>query len=225
MSAALRLMVVDDERLICEALAGLLNAQPDFTVVGLAADGSRVPELADRVEPDLVLMDVRMPDVDGVEAAGRLLARRPCTKVVMLTTFDVDRYVYAALRAGASGFLLKDVSAATLVSAVRTVAAGDAVLSPSATTRLIAAVARAVPEPLAGPPAVAALTGRERQVLAMVGRGLNNAEIGRELGIGYETVKSHVRAMMLKLNLRDRVQAVIVAYESGLLRPPPPPRG
>lgn len=216
MDKPLRLLVVDDQTLVREALAGLLDAEPEFTVVGQAADGSEVPALARDSDPDIVVMDVRMPDVDGVEATARLTRERPQAKVILLTTFDVDAYVYAGLRAGASGFLLKDSHAATLIAAVHTVASGNAVLSPWATSRLVSTFAPLLPEPLATPPRLKALTARERDVLSLTGRGLSNNEIAAELGIGYETVKSHLRSVMTKLRLRDRV---IVAYETGLLRP------
>lgn len=215
----LRLMVVDDQTLIREALAGLLDAEADMTVVAQAADGSTVVETAERTLPDLVVMDIRMRDVDGVEATIRLRERMPRTKVILLTTFDVDAYVYEGLRAGAAGFLLKDNSAAMLVDAVRTVAAGNAVLDPWATTRLVSAFAREPKPTRVDAPALARLTSRERDVLILVARGLSNAEIAAALEVGYETVKSHVGAMMSKLGLRDRVQAVILAYESGLLTP------
>jgi DNA-binding NarL/FixJ family response regulator len=215
----LRLMVVDDQTLIREALAGLLDAEPDMTVVAQASDGNTVVATAERTLPDLVVMDIRMRDVDGVEATIRLRERMPGTKVILLTTFDVDAYVYEGLRAGAGGFLLKDSSAAMLVDAVRTVAAGSAVLDPWATTRLVSAFARSPGPMRVDAPALARLTARERDVLILVAQGLSNNEIAAALEVGYETVKSHVGAMMSKLGLRDRVQAVIFAYESGLLTP------
>ena len=200
----------------------ILETEDDVVVVGQAADGLEAVALARRHRPDVVLMDVRMPNLDGIEATGRLVgpdATPPvATRVVMLTTFDMDEYVYAALRNGASGFLLKDTPPEDLVRAIRVVAAGDALLAPSVTRRLIEDVARTHARP-APPPALATLTDREREVLVLVARGLSNAEIAATLVLGETTVKTHVGRMLTKLGLRDRVQAVVLAYESGLVTP------
>jgi DNA-binding NarL/FixJ family response regulator len=188
-------------------------------VVAEAADGGEAVELALRLRPDIVLMDIRMPGLDGLAACRRLLAQaEPRTRVVMLTTFDLDEYVYEAMRAGASGFLLKDAPADQLVTGIRVVAQGESLLAPSITRRLIEQFARR-PPPSARPDAVAELTARELEVLRLVARGLSNAEIAQELIIGDATVKTHVARVLQKLGLRDRVQAVVVAYESGLVQP------
>jgi DNA-binding NarL/FixJ family response regulator len=190
-------------------------------VAGLAADGAQAVRLARELEPDVVLMDVRMPVLDGLAATRELLAAPQAgPRVLMLTTFDLDEYVYAALRAGASGFLLKDAPAAELVSAVRVVAAGDALLAPSVTRRLIADFTRQAPRP-AGPEAAALeqITPREAQVLRLIARGLSNAEISAELVIAEQTTKTHIGRILMKLGLRDRAQAVVFAYESGLVAP------
>ena len=215
---SIRVLVVDDQPLVRAGFAMILAAQPDVEVVGEAEDGEEAIVLAARFRPDVVLMDVRMPRLDGIEATRRLLEAggpgRP--RVLILTTFDLDRYVYEALRAGASGFLLKDATRDELVGAVRVVAAGEALLAPSVTRRLIDEFARqAPPTDLA----LASLTAREREVLTLVARGLSNAEIGGALSVSEHTVKSHVAHLLAKLNLRDRVQAVVLAYEAGLVRP------
>ncbi|WP_018656915.1 response regulator [Actinomadura flavalba] len=215
----IRVLIADDQGMVRTGFGVLLNAQPDIEVVGDAADGAdalrRVAELA----PDVVLMDVRMPVMDGLEATRRLLAGGSGPKVLMLTTFDLDDYVYEALRAGASGFLLKDASAAELADAVRVVAAGDALLSPSVTRRLIAEFAR-----LGGPRAPSRarldeLTERETEVLGHVARGLSNTEIATTLVVAEQTVKTHFGRILMKLDLRDRPQAIVYAYEVGLVRP------
>jgi DNA-binding NarL/FixJ family response regulator len=216
-----RVVIADDQELVRSGFAMIVDAQPDLVVVGEATDGDEAVAVARREHADVVLMDVRMPRVDGIEATRRLAGadvRHP-VKVVILTTFDLDEYVFEALRAGASGFLLKDVRREDLVHAVRVVAAGDALLAPAVTRRLIEDFAR---RPRASsPPAVAAgldrLTPREREVLELIGRGRNNAEIGAELYVGEATVKTHVGRVLMKLDLRDRVQAVIYAYEAGLV--------
>ena len=196
----------------------LLAAQPDLEVVGDAADGAQaVAEVAAHA-PDVVLMDVRMPVMDGLEAVRRILAGAPeRPRILMLTTFDLDDYVYAALRAGASGFLLKDAPAAELVHAVRVVAAGDALLAPSVTRRLIADFAARRPADQPGPAAITALTPRELDVLRLIARGLSNQEIATELVLAEQTVKTHVSRILTKTGLRDRAQAVVLAYESGLV--------
>ena len=215
---SIRILLADDQELVRTGFRLILNAETDFTVVGEAGDGAQAVERARVLSPDVVLMDVRMPGVDGLEATRRLsrLAEvRP--RVLMLTTFDLDEYVFQALRAGASGFMLKDAPADQLVTAIRVVAGGDALLAPSVTRRLVAEYAR---RPLATEePALAELTDRELEVLKLVARGLSNAEISRELFIGDATVKTHVKRVLGKLDLRDRVQAVVLAYESGLVQP------
>jgi DNA-binding NarL/FixJ family response regulator len=219
-----RVVVADDQELVRSGFAMIVDAQPDLAVVGEAGDGDEAVAVARRERADVVLMDVRMPRVDGIEATRRLAGpdvTEP-VKVVILTTFDLDEYVFAALRAGASGFLLKDVRREDLVHAVRVVAAGDALLAPAVTRRLIEDFARRAPSSDAGTPAAAGLdrlTPREREVLVLIGRGRNNAEIGAELFVGEATVKTHVGRVLMKLGLRDRVQAVIYAYEAGLVGP------
>jgi len=214
-----RVAVVDDQALVRAGFRMLLDAEDDLEVVGEAEDGDRAIDLCLRTRPDVVLMDIRMPVLDGVAATERLLqmAGEAAPKVLMLTTFDLDEYVYAALRAGASGFLLKDTPPEDLVHAIRVVASGDALLAPSITRRLIATfVAQRPPEaatPLEG------LTDREVEVLRLMARGLSNAEIATALFLGETTVKTHVGRVLTKLDVRDRVQAVVRAYESGLVVP------
>jgi DNA-binding NarL/FixJ family response regulator len=214
----IKVVVVDDQEMVRAGFAALLDAQDGIEVVGQAADGAAALTVCAEVEPDVVLMDVRMPALDGVEATTRLLAAQPATRVVMLTTFDVDDYVYAALRAGASGFLLKDATPAELVAAVRVVADGESLLAPTVTSRLIAHFARQ-PELVGTPPALDALTPREREVLVLIARGLANKEIAARLVVAEQTVKTHVGRILAKLGLRDRAQAVVAAYESGLVAP------
>jgi DNA-binding NarL/FixJ family response regulator len=217
----IRVLVVDDEELVRTGLRLILEAESDLTVVGTAADGAQAVTEARRLAPDVVLMDIRMPGLDGLAATRRLLTGPdpvPC-KVVILTTFDVDEHVYEALRAGASGFLLKDVPADQLAHAIRVAAAGDALLAPSVTRRLIASFTRREPAaPLAVVPAgMADLTAREVEVLGLLAEGLSNAEIGARLFVGEATVKTHVARILMKLGVRDRVQAVIVAFRAGLV--------
>jgi DNA-binding NarL/FixJ family response regulator len=221
---SIRILLVDDQELVRTGLRLLLDDQPDIDVVGEAADGGAVVGAARELSPDLILMDVRMPGVDGIEATRRLVATEldPPPRVIVLTTFDLDEYVFGALRAGAAGFLLKDASRAQLLEAVRTVHAGDGLLSPAITRRLIEHVAaRAAPRE---PPAalLEELTPREREMLVLVARGLSNAEIAAQLVISEATVKSHVGAVLMKLALRDRVQAVVFAYEHGIVTPGEP---
>jgi DNA-binding NarL/FixJ family response regulator len=218
---ATRCLIVDDQAMVREGFAAVLAAQPGMAVAGQAADGAEAVSQARLLEPDVVLMDVRMPVMDGLEAARQILGgpgpHRP--RVLMLTTFDLDDYVYEALRAGASGFLLKDATAAELVHAVRVVAAGDALLAPSVTRRLIADFTRQ-PRPDPPPPAaLSALTSRETEVLRLIARGLSNAEISDALIIAEQTTKTHVSRILAKLDLRDRAQAVVLAYETGLITP------
>jgi DNA-binding NarL/FixJ family response regulator len=218
-------IIVDDQAMVRAGFASLLAAQSDIEVVGEAPDGAQGVELSRRTHPDVVLMDVRMPEMDGLEAARRLLSpprgveHRP--RVLMLTTFDVDDYVYEALRAGASGFLLKDAPPADLISAVRVVAAGEALLAPSVTRRLIEDFAKRQRPAVKGKPALRlkALTERETEVLTLVARGQSNTEIAATLVLAEQTVKTHVSRIFTKLDLRDRAQAVVFAYESGLVAP------
>ncbi|MFI9718451.1 response regulator [Streptomyces sp. NPDC052396] len=220
----IKVIIVDDQAMVRAGFAALLAAQSDIDVVGDAPDGRQGVELSRRTHPDVVLMDVRMPEMDGLEAARRLLdppkgvVHRP--KVLMLTTFDVDDYVYEALRAGASGFLLKDAPPADLISAVRVVAAGEALLAPSVTRRLIADFARQRPAPRRDRSLrLHGLTPRETEVLELIARGLSNQEIAATLVLAEQTVKTHIGRVLAKLSLRDRAQAVIFAYESGLVTP------
>jgi DNA-binding NarL/FixJ family response regulator len=197
----------------------ILDAEPDITVVGEAGDGRAAVDVVTRRRPDVALMDIRMPELDGLQAAERILTDpEGATAVVMLTTFDASEYVFQALRLGASGFLLKDTPADRLLDAVRVAAAGEALIAPSITRRLIADFARASRPPADGvPPALAELTAREIEVLRLVARGLSNAEIANELVLGENTIKTHVGRVLAKLGLRDRVQAVVLAYETGLV--------
>lgn len=215
---SVRVLIADDQELVRTGFRMILKAEPDIDVVGEAADGAEAVELARRLRADVVLMDIRMPVVDGLEATRRLVAASGDTRVLILTTFDLNEYVYEALRAGASGFLLKDAPAAQLVTAVRVVASGEALLAPSITRRLIAEFARR--PPLNNKPErMQELTPRELEVLRLVARGLSNAEIANELFVSDATVKTHVARILMKLDLRDRVQAVVAAYESGLVQP------
>jgi DNA-binding NarL/FixJ family response regulator len=213
-----RTVVVDDEALVRAGFRMMLDAQPDIEVVGEAGDGQHAVEVARRLAPDVVLMDIRMPGLDGIDAT-RLLASS--TRVVILTTYDLDEYVFEALAAGASGFLLKHVPPEDLVRAVRVVAAGEALLAPAITRRLIEEFARRPAPALRGPapPELDSLTEREREVLALLARGLTNAEIAGRLHVGDATVKTHVARVLNKVGLRDRVHAVILAYEIGLITP------
>ena len=216
----MRLLIADDQELVRTGLRTILQGVEDFEVVGEAADGLSAISQTARLKPDLVLMDIRMPHLDGVEATARIRASEPAPRVILLTTFDLDQYVYAGLRAGASGFLLKDTLAAELVAAIRAVLAGDAVIAPSATRRLIERFLEAAPpDPAGQAAALAPLTTREREVLTLLGRGLSNAEIARRLYLSEATVKTHVGRVLGKLGLRDRIQAVVLAYETGLIRP------
>jgi DNA-binding NarL/FixJ family response regulator len=212
-----RVVVVDDQEIVRAGFAALLETQGDFDVVGTASDGEAAVRLCRDQRPDVVLMDIRMP-TDGIEATRQLTDYGAATpKVIVLTTFDLDEYVYDALSAGASGFLLKDVTAENLFEAVRVVAGGEALLAPTVTRRLIAEFARLRPQPPTRPERLSELTPRETEVLRLVAEGLSNAEIAERLVVTKETVKTHVSRVLSKLDLRDRSQAVVVAYESGLV--------
>jgi DNA-binding NarL/FixJ family response regulator len=214
----IRVVIADDQALVRTGFRVILDSETDLEVVGEAGDGRETVELVQSRRPDVVLMDIRMPHLDGIEATRRLTSLPQSPRVLMLTTFDLDEYVYEALRAGASGFLLKDAGADELLHAVRVVAAGDALLSPSITRRLIADYARR-PPPSEKPATLGELTPRELEVLRLVARGLSNADIARELVLGEATVKTHVARIFQKLDLHDRAQAVVLAYESGLVTP------
>ena len=218
----IRVLIADDQALVRAGFRMILDAEEDIDVIGEASDGNEAVEQARRLTPDVVLMDIRMPELDGIEATRRLLSNGgPAgTKVVMLTTFDMDEYVYDALRAGASGFLLKDVPPEQLVDGIRSVANGDALLAPSITRRLIEEFVRAAPaQANVRPTGLDELTPREVEVLQLIARGLSNAEIAKELFVSETTVKTHVAHVLMKLDLRDRVQAVVLAYESGVVQP------
>jgi DNA-binding NarL/FixJ family response regulator len=221
-SGVIRIVVADDHHVVRTGFASMLDTQPDFTVIGTAVDGADAVQVCARRQPDVVLMDVRMPGMDGIEATRVITATAPGPpRVLMLTTFDLDEHVYDALRAGASGFLLKDVTAERLFDAVRVIAAGDALLAPGVTRRLIDEFAQR-PARSAGPTPPAAprrLTRRETEVLRLVAEGLSNPEIAVRLVVSEETVKTHVSHVLTKLGLRDRTQAVVLAYESGLVVP------
>ena len=216
----IRVLLADDRPLVRTGLRTILEDAGGFDVVGEAGDGYEAIERVAMLGPDVVLMDVRMPRLDGIAATRQIRAAPDPPRVLVLTTFDLDEYVYAGLRAGASGFLLKDTLAADLVSAIRVVVAGDAVVAPSATRRLVERFLDSTPEPdRARAQSLSALTDREREVLGLLARGLSNAEIAAELYLSEGTVKTHVSRVLGKLSLRDRVQAVVLAYETGLVRP------
>jgi DNA-binding NarL/FixJ family response regulator len=216
----IRCLVVDDQALVRSGLRMILEAETGISVIAEASDGREAVEMATRMRPDVILMDVRMPVMDGIEATRRLNASAldPKPRVLILTTFDLDEYVYAAIRAGASGFLLKDAPPDDLIHAIRVVARGEALLAPTVTRRLIEEFA-ARPEPDAAPEGMNDLTERELEVLRSLAAGLSNAEIAESLFVSEATVKTHISHILTKLDLRDRVQAVVVAYESGLVRP------
>ena len=218
---SVRVLLVDDQALVRAGFRMILDAEPDIEIVGEASDGLEAVEAVRRELPDVVLMDIRMPELDGLEATRRILANgssegRP--RVLMLTTFDLDEYVYEALRAGASGFLLKDTPPEQLVAGIHIVASGEALLSPQITTRVIEEFVRR-PGPSTPAKGIDELTARELEVLKLIAKGLSNAEIARELYVSETTVKTHVARVLMKLDLRDRVQAVVLAYESGLVQP------
>ena len=210
----IRILLVDDQALVRAGFRLILDAEPDLEVVGEASDGEQAVTLAAELAPDLVLMDIRMPGLNGIEATRQLLAERNATRVLILTTFDLDEYVVDTFRAGASGFLLKTAPPQQLVAAVRTIHDGDALLAPASIRRLLEQHA----QPAAAAAALEELTSREREVLEQLARGLSNTEIAAELVVEPSTIKSHVASVLAKLDLRDRVQAVIYAYESGLIR-------
>ncbi|HET8894339.1 MAG TPA: response regulator transcription factor [Gaiellaceae bacterium] len=211
----IRVLVADDQPLVRSGFRMVIDERDDLELVGEAGDGAEVIELARELDPDVILMDVRMPNLDGVEATRRLVEARTRARILVLTTFDLDEYVYAAIQAGASGFLLKDVEPAELVDAIRVVAAGNSLFGPAATDRL---VARFV-QPKASSTALDELTEREREILRLLATGLSNAELAQQLFLSETTVKTHVSSILRKLGVRDRVQAVIAAYDAGLVTP------
>lgn len=217
MSEPITVGLVDDQQLVRAGLGMVIAAQPDMKVIWEADSGEEAIRLAG-TPTDVVLMDVRMPGMDGIEATRRILEGEPCapTRIVMLTTYDVDEYLLSAIRAGASGFLLKNAPPADLLAAIRTVHDGDAVVAPSSTRRLLAHVATVTPPPTQEDPRITSLTDREREILTLIARGLSNAELSSFLFLSETTVKTHVRHILAKLGVRDRVQAVVVAYETGL---------
>ena len=213
-------LIADDQALVRGGLRMIVDAQKDMQVVGEAENGADAVAGAQRLEPDIVLMDMRMPELDGIQATRQLAERGPAkTRVLMLTTFDEDQLVYEAMRAGASGFLLKSAPPARLAEAVRVIAAGEALLAPSITRRPVEDFVRRPPPGTTAPAELAELTDREREVLALIARGLSNAEIATELVVSQATVKTHINRLLAKLNLRDRVQAVVLAYETGFAQP------
>jgi DNA-binding NarL/FixJ family response regulator len=214
---SIRVLICDDQALVRGGFRAILDARPEIEVVGEAENGAQAVGLAQRRQPDVILMDIRMPVLDGIEATRKLVADGSPARIIVLTTFDLDEYVHAAIRAGASGFLLKDVTPASLVDAITIVAQGDALLAPSVTRRLLERFATTLPVGDRSSDALAELTAREVEVLRLLAGGLSNAEIAAELIVSEATVKTHISSMLRKLGLRDRVQAVIFAYESGLL--------
>jgi DNA-binding NarL/FixJ family response regulator len=224
----IRILLVDDQALVRAGFRMILDAEPEMEVIGEAADGREAVDQVRELRPDVVLMDIRMPELDGLEAARRILAGAPedngpgngAPKILMLTTFDLDEYVYEALRAGASGFLLKDTPPEQLVSAIHVIAEGEALLSPSITRRVISEFVKgAGPQPQTQFPRLQDLTARELEVMKAIARGLSNAEIAKELFVSETTVKTHVARILMKLGLRDRVQVVVLAYEAGVVQP------
>jgi DNA-binding NarL/FixJ family response regulator len=217
-----RVLLCDDQALVRDGFRMILNAQEEIEVVGEAGDGAEAVDLTKRLLPHVVLMDVRMPGMDGIEATRRIVASGVESRVLILTTFDLDEYVYEALRGGASGFLLKDVTAAQLVEGVRVVAAGESMLAPTVTRRLLERFAGSLPgDEERAPPALSVLTDREREILTLLANGLSNAELGARLYLSEPTIKTHLSSIFRKLGVRDRVQAVIAAYDAGLVEPAP----
>jgi DNA-binding NarL/FixJ family response regulator len=218
----IRILIADDHALVRAGFKMILDAEDDLCIIGEATDGAQAVDLARRLKPDVVLMDIRMPELDGIEATRRIVAATDDDKpsrVLMLTTFDLNEYVYEALRAGASGFLLKDVPPEQLAAGIRVIAEGEALLAPSITKRLVQKFAISGPPDPQPPPGFDELTDREEEVFGLIARGLSNAEIAAELIVSETTVKTHVARVLMKLSLRDRVQAVVLAYESGLAQP------
>jgi DNA-binding NarL/FixJ family response regulator len=216
-----RVLLCDDQALVRKGFRMILEARDDLRVVGEARDGAAAVELARTSRPDVILMDVRMPGMDGVEATRRLVEAETTARILILTTFDLDEYVFQALRAGASGFLLKDVEPVQLVDAIRVVARGEALLAPTVTRRLLDRFAHTLPDPTrSAPPRLSELTEREVEVLTLLAGGLSNAELAERLVVSETTIKTHVSSILGKLGLRDRVQAVVLAYQAGLVRPP-----
>jgi RNA polymerase sigma factor (sigma-70 family) len=215
----IRVLVVDDQALIRSGFRMILEAAPDIELVGEAEDGREAVERARALDPDVILMDIRMPNLDGVEATRRLVDANTSARILVLTTFDLDEYVHAAIRAGANGFLLKDVQPAELIAAIHVVAAGNALFAPAATRRLLDRFATSTPATPAADSALHQLTEREREILRLIANGLSNAEVAAQLHLSETTVKTHVSSMLRKLRVRDRVQAVIAAYDAGLVRP------
>jgi DNA-binding NarL/FixJ family response regulator len=215
----IRVFIADDQALVRGGFRMILDAQPDMEVVGEAEDGRQALRAVSELRPDVVLMDIRMPEMDGLETTRRIVTDEDAPRVLMLTTFDMNEYVYEAMKSGASGFLLKDVKPEQLADAVRTVAAGDALLAPAITRRLIEEFTRRPPPGSSAPPELETLTERELEVLKLIAKGLSNEEIAKELFVSMATVKTHITHILMKLDLRDRVQAVVLAYESGLVQP------
>ncbi len=213
------LVIADDQGMVRAGFRSLLDAEPDLSVVGEAADGEQAVAVVQRLVPDVVLMDIRMPRLDGLAATGRIVAAGLATRVLVLTTFDLDEYVFEALRVGASGFLLKDAPAEELAAAIRVVAAGNSLLAPGVTRRVIDAFVRRPPPTRTTDPRLATLTAREAEVLGLLARGLPNLDIAERLFVSEGTTKTHVSNVLMKLGLRDRVQAVIYAYENGVVQP------
>jgi DNA-binding NarL/FixJ family response regulator len=218
---SIRILIADDQSLVRTGFRMILDAEPDLDVVGEAVDGREAVDKAKAAKPDVILMDIRMPELDGIEATRRIIADagEEAPKILMLTTFDLNEYVYEALRAGASGFLLKDVPAEQLVDGIRLIAQGDALLAPSVTKRLIQEFSRTAVSQRSAPASLEELTPRELEVFKLIARGLSNAEIAAELVVSETTVKTHVAHVLMKLEVRDRVQAVVLAYESGVVAP------
>jgi DNA-binding NarL/FixJ family response regulator len=215
----IRVLIADDQALVRGGFHSILAGQDDIEIVGEAEDGQQAVEVAEQLRPDVVLMDIRMPGVDGIEATRRIVARGLSSRVLVLTTFDLDNYVYEAMKAGASGFLLKTAPPRQLADAVRTVAAGDALLAPSVTRRLVEQFVRRAPPGTCVPPGLEELTDRELEVLRLIAQARSNAEIAAGLVVSEATVKSHVNRILGKLDLRDRAQAIVLAYETGLVEP------